>query len=130
MDNSRNVATHDHLSFISAIDTACINSAMSAANIESWLTSGRGPYLALFIGDVDRGIVGFYPNFSTLFRLTSRLVEMKTHQDLCNKIDKWIIPQRMGVSKEQDIARMSEGIAMFSSYYYALNNTGIVTIRK
>ena len=128
MRESSVIPQQDHKSLVQVIDESCIAAQMGATNIENWMTEMRGPYMPYFSG--GQGIVGFYPSFSVLFHLTSRLSEMKQHDELIKKIDAWMRPVQMGHRRDQDIERMKAGIELFVEYYYALNHSGVVTLRK
>lgn len=130
MRDSTVIPQQDHKSLVQVIDAACVNATGAATAIQNWMFEQRGPYMPFFSGSPAQGYVGFYPAFSVLFILTSRLTEMKQHEVLVKRIDTWMEPTAMGKNRNDDINRMRDGIGLFTEYYYALNHSGVVTLRK
>jgi hypothetical protein len=124
----------DHQAIINAIDGLVLGCTQSCVEIENWMTCRSGQIYKPFVGDPKQGnspaLLGFYPSFSKLVKLTSGVGQMQKHEQLINEIYLWLIPVRMGVSNERDTERTLAGLALYRRYYKALVDSGLMTILK
>lgn len=106
------------------IDESVIATEEGASGLQLWFSYPRGPYMPFF--EV------FYVSFVKLVTLTSPLAEMREkHKDLINQCREWIKPLEMkGDKTEAELARIKYGISLWQAYYDALNDAGVITLRK
>ena len=106
------------------IDESVIATEEGASALQLWFSYPRGPYMPFF--EV------FYVSFVKLVTLTSPLAEMREkHKELIQRCRGWIAPVEMkGDKNEAELARIECGISLWQDYYDALNDAGVITLRK
>ena len=106
------------------IDEAVLSTDEGASALQWWFSTKRGPYIPFF--EV------FYISFVKLVTLTSPLAEMREkHKDLIKICREWITPVELrGDATEGELSRIKAGIALWQNYYDALNDAGVITLRK